>query len=667
MKRLLTAPLALLFATALLGAEGPRAFAQAGAPVEIRLLSQSAWNAVGRPLQISFEATNTSSAALDDLSVELIVEPPATSRSLYELSLNQDSPFPLIASPFPQRGALASGQTRDFRIEQSVNELAARGDSGLFPLRVELRSKDIAVGALRTPMVFLIEPPTVPLNLAWTWVLAEPVQYRPDGTFLSGTLEADIAAGGRLASMADALQGLGSRQVDVVVSSVLIDQLQRMAQGYRILDLTGQVRTVLRGKDGAADAAALLQTLRAVVGHQSTELIASPLEDPSLPALFRSGLATELPSLIERGRTLVGDALGRVPTSDVVRPFRSELDTATLPLLAESGAHAVLLDPGFVPAQKFESPPLFRLVAGRASMTAVLPNPELAALADAYRADPVLAAQVSLGELAAIWLELPGTPDRGAAVLFGEDAGMPPPFFTSFARLVRSSPWLHAVAASGFASTVPAPNRGLVPPRTYASFGSSYIDKLLTSRGSLTRFRETVAGSGPLEERLRGNLLVAQSSTMLADSSLGLSFIDSVMNEIRRTYDLVRIATTVVTLPSQRGLLPLSLTNDSGQQLRVVLRFVSDRRLQFLEGASQKVTLPPGRRTLTIRVRAQTTGRFPVKVQVLSWGNTPDTIAEKTMVIRSTAYNLVALFVTIGAALFLLGWWGRRFVPRRRS
>ena len=57
----------------------------------------------------------------------------------------------------------------------------------------------------------------------------------------------------------------------------------------------------------------------------------------------------------------------------------------------------------------------------------------------------------------------------------------------------------------------------------------------------------------------------------------------------------------------------------------------------------------------------------PVKVQVLSKGSTPDTIAERTMVIRSTAYNLVALFVTIGAAMFLLGWWGRRFLPRRKS
>ena len=666
MRRLLTAPVAILFAGAFLGGASRPAGAQTTSSVRLTLLSQSTWNEVGRPLQLSFEATNTSGAPLDDLSVELIVEAPATSRSLFELSLTQDFAT-LIATPFPQRGALAPGQSRSFHIEQSVNELSTRGDSGLFPLKVELRSRDVAVGTLRTPMVFLIEPPKVPLNLVWTWVLSEPIQYRADGTFLAGTLESDIAPTGRLTAMANALSGLASRQVDVVVSSVLIDQLQRMAQGYRIIDANGAVRVVPKGEVGSADAAALLQALRGVAGHRRTELVATPFEDPSLPAMFRAGLAPEFPALAERGGTLVADALARAPAQSVVRPFRSEVDPATLPLLAEAGARAVLLDAGFVPAQRFESPPVIRLVAGRASVTGVLPNPEVASLAVAYSEDPALAAQVCLGELAAIWLELPGTPARGAAVLFGEDGGLPAPFFARFAQQVRSSSWLHPISATGFVSVVPSPNRGAVPPRTYPSFGLSYLEQLLASRASLTRFRETVEGSGVLEERLRQNLLAAQSSTMLSDLSLGLSFIEAVQTEIRRTYDRVRIATSVVTLPSQRGLLPLSLTNDSGQELKVVLRFVSDRRLQFVQGASQRVTLAPGRRTLTILVRAQTTGRIPVKVQVLTRGSTPDTIAERTMVIRSTAYNLVALFVTIGAAMFLLGWWGRRFLPRRRS
>ena len=43
------------------------------------------------------------------------------------------------------------------------------------------------------------------------------------------------------------------------------------------------------------------------------------------------------------------------------------------------------------------------------------------------------------------------------------------------------------------------------------------------------------------------------------------------------------------------------------------------------------------------------------------------TIVQTQIVVRSTAYNRVALLLTIGAALFLAVWWGRRFLPRRTS
>jgi hypothetical protein len=67
---------------------------------------------------------------------------------------------------------------------------------------------------------------------------------------------------------------------------------------------------------------------------------------------------------------------------------------------------------------------------------------------------------------------------------------------------------------------------------------------------------------------------------------------------------------------------------------------------------------------VTFNVVAQTTGRFQVEVLVETPEGGP--IADSSIVVRSTAYNRVALIVTIGAALFLAAWWGRRFLPRRR-
>jgi hypothetical protein len=640
---------------------------QADSTVPLRLVSQSPWTSVDRPLELSFTATNLTGSPIQQLSVELSIGLPAGSRSLYELSLTSDATQLLVAYPFPQDGSLDPGHTRTFTIGQSLDVLAARGQNGLFPLKVELRSQDQPVATLRSPMVFLIEHPRLPLNLASTWVLSEPLQYRPDGTFVPGPIEADIAKGGRLRSMANALRSLSSRQVDVVVSSVLIDQLQRMAAGYRIEESGGRIRAVAAGTGGAADAAALLQTLKRIANSDRTELLATPFPDPSLPALSRAGLAADLKSMTERGRSLVAGALGREPTHDVVRPYRSQLDAATLPRLAVAGARTVLVNANFVSADKFASPPVVKLTAETSSVAAILPNPELVALLGAYKDDPSMSAQVAVGELAAIWLELPGTPARGAAVLFSEDSGIPAPFFRRFADLVRHSPWLHPITATGFVSIIPEAGSRDVPPRSYPTFPFSYVTELIHAKASLGRFRQTADGAVALEERLRVNLQLATSGTFVSDPPRGSAFIETVGTEIRRTYDRVRIEATSVTLASKAGLIPLVLTNDSDQSLRVLLRMVTDRRLQFVGGPTREVLLEPGTRTITVSVRAQATGRIPVKVQVLSSGNAPDLVAERTMVVRSTAYNRVALIVTIGAALFLFGWWGRRFLPRRRS
>ena len=46
--------------------------------------------------------------------------------------------------------------------------------------------------------------------------------------------------------------------------------------------------------------------------------------------------------------------------------------------------------------------------------------------------------------------------------------------------------------------------------------------------------------------------------------------------------------------------------------------------------------------------------------------STPDghtTLSQGRLVVRSTAYNRIALVLTIGAALFLLALWARRALP----
>jgi hypothetical protein len=650
----------------------PPALAQEQSTVQIRLVSQSAWNGPRRPLQLSFQATNGGDASLADLSVVLSIEVPARSRSEYALSLRQDTTL-LSASLFPQGGVLLPGQTRTFSVRQTLDVLTLRGESVLYPLKVQLLSRDIPVGALRTPMVFLVEQPKVPLDLQWTWIFSAPLQYRPDGVFLAGALESDVSPGGRLESMAGALAAMGPEPADVVMSSVLADQLERMKSGYRIAGEADSVRTVPKGSGASGSAEKLLATLSQIVARPATDLLAYPLGDPSLPAMVGSGIGADLPVLRDRGDALVGSALGVTPRRDVLRPPKSQLDVATTNRLRTLGIRTVLIDADYLlpPATppKFTPAPVVQLVGARKAMAAIVPEALVMARAAAYPGDPTLAAHAALGELATIWLEFPGTPNRGASLLFGEAATLDPRFLPAFSSLVGRSPWLQPVTARGLVEVTLDREQRPIPNRAYPRFSSDYLSHLRFARATVAQFGQTAEGARPLVDRLQTQLLLADAGGFVSDPSRGRLFIDSAYQVVQQTYKRVVVSPGLVTLTSRQGNILVTLRNSTGYTIRVRILLIADRRISFVKGESRKITLPPLQRTLTFAVRAETTGRFPVKVRIQTPGDPgiPQTITETEVLVRSTAYNRIALVLTIGAALFLLGWWGRRFLPRRRS
>src|SRR5438552_253448 len=201
--------------------------AQTAPVVTLRLLAESTWTGPTRPLVLSFSATNESTTAIETMSVVLSIWAPTRSRSAYELSLKEDATAVLLSQPFPQSGSLLPGQTRTFTLRQRLDLLHA-SDNALYPIKAQLLSADVPVATLRTPMIFLIETPQVPLNLTWTWVLSDPMQLEPDGSFGPGPIELDIAPGGRLDLMTRAPEALRPDAVDVVLSSLLVSEPPRM-------------------------------------------------------------------------------------------------------------------------------------------------------------------------------------------------------------------------------------------------------------------------------------------------------------------------------------------------------------------------------------------------------------------------------------------------------
>ena len=85
--------------------------------------------------------------------------------------------------------------------------------------------------------------PEQPLQLAWWTEVSGPIAFGPDGRLSDTSLEAAVAPDGALAMQADALLRMDEdpdlrSTIDLVVEPLLLDQLDRMADGYERSDGT---------------------------------------------------------------------------------------------------------------------------------------------------------------------------------------------------------------------------------------------------------------------------------------------------------------------------------------------------------------------------------------------------------------------------------------------
>ncbi|MEW6059674.1 MAG: DUF6049 family protein [Actinomycetota bacterium] len=676
--RRFSAVLLAAFALAIALPPLPAARAQETSTVRLALLSQTPWNSTDRAqLVLHVRAENEGDQQLDDLSLEATLFGAVLSRTAYESSLLTDPSTGILSvQTFPTVNSLDPGASRVFRIEidlSAVSELSAT-QSLVYPLKIDLRSGPGSLAAIRTPVVFLVRTPLVPLNLAWTFVLTSQVHLGPDGVFESPALERAISKGGRLAEEIRALSRLVAEErppaLDVVVSPMLLVQLAAMRNGYSVLD-GGQVRTVGAGHGGAASAAQMFAELKEIAASSAVELSTFPYSEPSLPALAASGLAGDLQVQLERGADTAQTLLGLTPVRTLLCPPGSELDQTSLDQLPAQGIELLLLDSETVSlpqqAKGFAPPPAVSLPTDDSSIVALVSDPNVEALLSSSLASGggALAAQAVLGELAVIWLQAPSE-ERAIALRFPETLPTAPgALFGPLVRGAAEAPWLVTRKATALAVSFPPTAEARPGTEEQSTFAPTYVEQLTQARRKVEILRPMLAGDSRTADQLDAQLLIAEAGQFVQDPTAGEQFIASVRGRADAALGAVRPdgdQTITLTSSSAKGI-PVRITNGNKEPVRVTVRLLS----QHLRTSPRASVVLPADETATVSldVELRTTGRFPVTVQVL----TPSgyLIAQGTLVVRSTALNRIALVITIGAALLALLVWARRFLPRRTS
>jgi hypothetical protein len=671
MRRL--APL-LSFVLLFVAAPAPDASAQEPAAVRLTLLSQTAWNSSWDPtyprvVDVRFRAENLGDAPLPELSIGVTLYSRVLTRGAYEQSLVTD-PFVVIdAETLAREGPLEPGAVRDFELAFTLDSVGLDPDqSGVYPLKVDLRTGGVSVGAIRTPVIFLVREPEIPLALSWTMVLEHPVSFGPDGIFLDDSLEVALGPGGRLNGQIRALLELAALSspspVEVAVSPVLLTQLGRMRNGYAVLEPEG-VREVRARQGGAALAERALEDLRIVAAAPGVRITAMPFATPEIPSLYGGGLGHDVGVQLERGREVVAAFLQAPPVPGILRPPGAALDETTLRGIAALGITTLLVGPTTVERAPqpldLAGPATASLAEG--ALTAIVPDPPTnAVIAGIAPEDPVRAAQAALGELAAIWQERPGEP-RSVAIVLGEDLTLPGPIFVPLGRGLASAPWLSPCSPTELLAAFPPLEPSVIATPSLRRFAATYVADLKQARRRVDTLRSMLPPESEEPARLETTLLLAEARQFLSEPDDGLAFIGAVRSEVDAVLDSLTLDTvSTITLTSESGGgIPVTVTNGAQETLLVSVRLVSQHLRETL---SADLELPPGAsETVRFQAHLRSTGKFPVRVQLLSPSGTK--IEQVTIGVRSTEYNRIAIVITIGAALVLLALWARRFLPRR--
>jgi hypothetical protein len=668
--RLVLALLAILWIASPARAQVPEA-----PSAVIRLISQTAWTTPEKPaLRLTLSITNEGGSTITDPVVGWTLGPKVTSRVQYETALEEGPVFPASAETVPVLADLAPGASTEVKIRidtSGTGGIAAQDDSGVYPLQLELRSQDQPIAAVTTAAIHIVQPPQQPVKFSWWTEVATPVAFGPDGTLVDPGFEAVLESRGGVVAQVEAIASLlaspSGSAVDVVISPAALDQLRQAEGGYE----RGDGTSVPEDEPVPRIAAETLGLLREIAADPEVRLHAMPFAAPRLPALLTSGLLTQLEAQWRIGDETFEQILGERPDPTVARPPGLAFDQASVDLLSSRGVTTILgaADSVDRPAQinDYAPPPAATLTTRSDEIIKLLlPDPGAQALLDdpGLLEDPVLTAQIVLGELATIWREQPVPGDdkaRGLALDLPPD--LPAALWRPAVLRLATAPFLDPVHAEDLSDSVKPPPRPatLETPQT-EGFSPEYANDLAATARRVAAFEAILEEPAGELDRLRRSLLYAEASQYIENEGSGQIWIDSVNGVIDRTFSRLQPDTSrVLTFTSRSGTIPLRMGDPGDRVLNVKVKLESGR-VEFLDENERSVRLDQANQVITFQVEVKAAGPSNIDVSVTSPKGVE--LSRSVLVVRSTAVNPIALIITIGAGLVLVGLWSRRLFRR---
>jgi len=592
-----------------------------------------------------------------DGAVELVLHGRVRSRSELAVSMRGDGlrgTVYQVTLPVSELPTAPDGSRRvAISLDPNLPGGLSLGASGVYPL--EVRARDAAGTLLGALVTHLVREPdggdeSPPLAVAVVArALHEPTLGADGERLLDG---AEVAAvGPLLAALADS-----GAPVNLTLAADPLLALRADAQG------------------GDPAAAAALEDLRAIAGKGS---VLGGTYAPTTPdALVAAGLEDELDQHLDAYAATVREVLDVAPdTATWSAP--SDLGDAGAAALAERGVERIVVETDQVEPLRagllslsLAQPYLVQLDATDRDLSAMSLDRQIL---DNLGTDasPALEASHLVAELAMLWFEQPGIP---RAAVLPIDPDVRPEVAAALMAALDGGAILEATTVDeAFAAATPLlqPGGGRVDrelaPSDPERIAPAVRSQLPTARALLAGLASLLGEADEGTTRVAtaaAHVLLATSTALPERTQLAhLEAVGAAVEEL--TGAVSAPGRETITLTARDGTVPLVVRNDGDLPLEVSVRLESSK-LEFPEGDVLPLTLAPGSSRLDLAVRARASGSIPLTVTITS----PDgslTLGEVDYSIRSTAVAGAGIFLSAGAALFLMVWWARHWHRTRRS
>ncbi|MHB1988480.1 MAG: DUF6049 family protein [Acidimicrobiales bacterium] len=287
----------------------------------------------------------------------------------------------------------------------------------------------------------------------------------------------------------------------------------------------------------------------------------------------------------------------------------------------------------------------------------------------ASNSDPVLRANQLLADLAVLYFVEQPQANRGVSLLAPLGWHPSTRFLSTVLSGLSGSPIVQTDTLSQFFAQVPPGSaeepllvRGLEAPAIPRE-ANPPAAKVRTASNELSVLAGLLANEPGRIEQLQDLLLLSETANLTASRRAAyLAAPGAQLATEAARVALPRDRTITITSLSAR--IPISIYSDALTALRVDL-VLSSSDLGFPRHVFP-IVLAPRNNTKTIPVSARTAGDFQLKLRVTTRGGT-FVLASGGLLIRSTAISGVAVGLTAGAGTFLVIWWARSALRRRRG